>query len=98
MVPGPPPLPIVGNTLMINAKRLHMQLYDLAKKHGPVMKLMIFNEPVIILNSIDACLEAKLKRGILLTILLARYLSIMTGFKTICDAILYIMILKCACK
>lgn len=48
---------------MIDPKRLHMQFYELASEHGPVMTLMILNEPVMVLNSIEASLEAKLRRG-----------------------------------
>lgn len=62
-VPGPVPLPLIGNALMLKPNRMHSQLYDWAGKYGPVMKFSIFHQPFVVLNSLEVCLEAKLNRG-----------------------------------
>lgn len=61
-IPGPTPLPFFGNALMLNPS-LHMQLYEMAKTYGPIMRISIFNQSIIILNSADMCLEAFIRKG-----------------------------------
>ena len=43
---------------------MHVQLYELAQKYGPVMKIYIFTKPVVVLNTADVIHEALIKRGI----------------------------------
>ena len=42
---------------------MHVQLYELAQKYGPVMKIYIFTKPVVVLNTADVIHEALIKRG-----------------------------------
>ena len=42
---------------------MHVQLYELAQKYGPVMKIYIFTKPVVVLNTADVIYEAKIIRG-----------------------------------
>ncbi|XP_067941878.1 cytochrome P450 1A1-like [Watersipora subatra] len=62
-IPGPPGLPILGNVLSLNPSFLHIQLFEMARKYGAVMKLKIFTYPIVVINSKDACLEALIKAG-----------------------------------
>ena len=65
-IPGPPGLPIVGNVLTLNVPNLKGQFYEMAERYGPVMKVYIFNMPVVILNTTEVCLEALVKTGLFL--------------------------------
>ncbi|XP_067943113.1 cytochrome P450 1A1-like [Watersipora subatra] len=62
-IPGPKGLPLLGNTFSIKPEQMHVQLYDIAKKYGAVTKISLFNTPIVILNSTEACLEALIKKG-----------------------------------
>ena len=62
-IPGPTGWPVVGNVLQLSPTRMHVQLYELAQKYGPVMIIYIFTKPVVVLNTADVIYEAKIIRG-----------------------------------
>ncbi|MBA0876895.1 hypothetical protein Goshw_004985 [Gossypium schwendimanii] len=51
--PGPRPLPIIGNLHMLGLLP-HRSLYHLAKKHGPIMSIMLGSVRTIIVSSPQA--------------------------------------------
>ncbi|XP_010514268.1 PREDICTED: cytochrome P450 71B25-like [Camelina sativa] len=55
--PGPAKLPIIGNLHQLKGM-LHRCLYDLSKKHGPVMHLRLGFVPMVLLSSSEAAEEA----------------------------------------
>ncbi|XP_009802012.1 cytochrome P450 71AU50-like [Nicotiana sylvestris] len=48
--PGPKGFPIIGNLFMIG-KNLHQDLYQIAKKHGPIMSMRFGLVPIIVASS-----------------------------------------------
>lgn len=62
-IPGPTAWPLVGNALMLNPKRLHVQLCEMAKEYGPMMKIYMFNSPIVVVNSTDLCYDALNRNG-----------------------------------
>ncbi|TYH52882.1 hypothetical protein ES332_D09G058900v1 [Gossypium tomentosum] len=51
--PGPRPLPIIGNLHMLGVLP-HRSLYHLAKKHGPIMSIMLGSVRTIVVSSPQA--------------------------------------------
>ncbi|KAM9346655.1 cytochrome P450 2K1-like [Symphorus nematophorus] len=47
--PGPKPLPLLGNLLQLDLKRLDNSLFDLSKKYGPVFTVYFGPQKVIVL-------------------------------------------------
>nr|XP_043905946.1 cytochrome P450 2K1-like [Solea senegalensis] len=47
--PGPKPLPLLGNLLQVDLKRLDASLFDLAKKYGPVFTVYLGPKKVVVL-------------------------------------------------
>ncbi|XP_067312552.1 cytochrome P450 2K8 isoform X2 [Pseudorasbora parva] len=47
--PGPKPLPLLGNLLLLDLRQLHMSLWELSKKYGPVFKVHIGRKKVVVL-------------------------------------------------
>lgn len=47
-LPGPRPLPLVGNLLQIKPPRLHLQLEDWARRYGPVYRLQLGPKPAVV--------------------------------------------------
>lgn len=47
-LPGPRPLPLVGNLLQIKPPRLHLQLEDWARTYGPVYRLQLGPKPAVV--------------------------------------------------
>ncbi|XP_044208895.1 cytochrome P450 2K1-like [Thunnus albacares] len=47
--PGPKPLPLLGNLLQVDLKKLDSSLFDLSKKYGPVLRVYFGLKKVIVL-------------------------------------------------
>ncbi|XP_030591206.1 cytochrome P450 2K1-like [Archocentrus centrarchus] len=47
--PGPKPLPLLGNLLQVDLKRLDKSLFDLSKRHGPVFTVYFGLKKVVVL-------------------------------------------------
>ncbi|XP_041859001.1 cytochrome P450 2K1-like [Melanotaenia boesemani] len=47
--PGPRPLPLLGNLLQVDLKRLDQSLVDLSKKYGPVFQVYFGTKKVVVL-------------------------------------------------
>uniref|UniRef100_A0A804JCU6 Uncharacterized protein n=1 Tax=Musa acuminata subsp. malaccensis TaxID=214687 RepID=A0A804JCU6_MUSAM len=49
--PGPNTLPIIGNLHQLGRSLLHQSLWELSKKHGPVMRLKLGHVPAVVVSS-----------------------------------------------
>ena len=49
--PGPRGLPIIGNLHQLDNSVLHLQLYQLSKKYGPIFSLQLGLRPAIVVSS-----------------------------------------------
>ncbi|XP_063793822.1 cytochrome P450 2C5-like isoform X2 [Pseudophryne corroboree] len=56
--PGPTPLPILGNILQLNSRKLFKSLSKLKEKYGPVYTIYMGNEPAVVLFGYDVVKEA----------------------------------------
>ena len=56
-------LPVLGNILSLKVPDLHNQFYKMADQYGPIMRIYIFNVPIVIMNTTDVCLEALVRAG-----------------------------------
>ncbi|XP_073047584.1 6,7,8-trihydroxycoumarin synthase-like [Primulina eburnea] len=56
--PGPRGLPLIGNLLQFESLNPHLFLYNLSKKHGPIMSMKLGSVPLIIISSAKIAKEA----------------------------------------
>ncbi|RXN18444.1 cytochrome P450 1A1-like protein [Labeo rohita] len=61
-LPGPKPLPIIGNVLELG-KNPHLSLTAMSKRYGPVFQIQIGMRPVVVLSGNDVIHQALLKQG-----------------------------------
>ncbi|OCH91504.1 CyP450 monooxygenase [Obba rivulosa] len=61
--PGPKRLPIIGNALDIPAEQQWKVYAHWAQKHGDVVYLQVFGQPIIVLNTMKAVLDLFEKRS-----------------------------------
>ncbi|KAL0185831.1 hypothetical protein M9458_017501, partial [Cirrhinus mrigala] len=61
-LPGPKPLPIIGNVLEVG-KNPHLSLTAMSKRYGPVFQIQIGMRPVVVLSGNDVIHQALLKQG-----------------------------------
>lgn len=54
--PGPKALPLIGNLHQVS-ELSHKTLWDLSKKHGPIMYLQMGANPLVVVSSADAAQE-----------------------------------------
>lgn len=48
---------------MLKPERMHLQFSQFAEEYGPVFKISIFNQTIVVLNSAEICLEALTRKG-----------------------------------
>lgn len=53
-LPGPRGLPLVGNALQIDPSRLHLQLEQWCREHGPLFKLQLVKRKVLVVGEHEA--------------------------------------------
>ena len=58
LLPKPPGLPVVGNTLQLDESAPHKTLTEWSVKYGPVYAMNLFGKDVVVLNSYEAIHEA----------------------------------------
>ncbi|KAG5042129.1 hypothetical protein AAZX31_03G027600 [Glycine max] len=56
--PGPRGLPIIGNLHQLDSSNLHLQLWKLSKKYGPIFSLQLGLRPAIVISSSKVAKEA----------------------------------------
>ncbi|KPP69463.1 cytochrome P450 1A-like [Scleropages formosus] len=61
-LPGPKPLPILGNVLEVG-RNPHLSLSAMSKRYGPVYQIKIGMRPVVVLSGSDCVREALIKQG-----------------------------------
>lgn len=61
-LPGPKPLPLIGNVLELG-RNPHLSLTALSKRYGPVFQVQIGTRPVAVLGSSEVVRQALIKQG-----------------------------------
>ncbi|XP_032872805.1 cytochrome P450 2C50-like [Amblyraja radiata] len=61
-VPGPRSLPLIGNLADLRRTSLHVHLRRLARTYGPIYRLRLLRQDIIVLNSSELIKEALVKR------------------------------------
>ncbi|XP_053573338.1 cytochrome P450 1A1 [Bombina bombina] len=61
-LPGPMPLPIIGNLFSLS-KNPHISLTKMSEKYGDVMQIQIGTKPVLVLSGLETLRQALLKQG-----------------------------------
>ncbi|XP_056134940.1 cytochrome P450 1A1 [Lampris incognitus] len=61
-LPGPKPLPIIGNVLEMGSKP-YLSLTAMSKRYGPVYQIQIGMRPVVVLSGIETLRQALIKQG-----------------------------------
>ncbi|KAM4039845.1 cytochrome P450 1A1 [Anomaloglossus baeobatrachus] len=61
-VPGPIPLPLIGNLLSIG-KNPHLSLTKMSEFYGDVLQIQIGTKPVLVLSGLETLHQALLKQG-----------------------------------
>ena len=55
-IPGPKPLPILGNILSLRPKSVHKQLLEWSDEYGPIFQVFFFNKPYLVVSD-ATCIE-----------------------------------------
>ena len=61
-LPGPKPLPIIGNVLEVGSKP-YLSLTAMSKRYGHVFQIQIGMRPVVVLSGIETVRQALIKQG-----------------------------------
>ncbi|XP_074522846.1 cytochrome P450 1A1 [Halichoeres trimaculatus] len=61
-LPGPKPLPIIGNVLEVGSKP-YLSLTSMSKRYGDVFQIQIGMRPVVVLSGIETVRQALIKQG-----------------------------------
>ncbi|XP_056409493.1 cytochrome P450 1A1-like [Hyla sarda] len=61
-VPGPMPLPLIGNLLSLG-KNPHLSLTKMSETYGDVLQIQIGTKPVLVLSGLETLRQALLKKG-----------------------------------
>ena len=52
-IPGPKPLPLIGNALDVDFRRLHISLSDMVGKYGPIFQINLLGQTAIVINDVE---------------------------------------------
>ncbi|VDC01387.1 unnamed protein product [Peniophora sp. CBMAI 1063] len=63
MPPGPVGHPIIGNLLSMPSKYEWLYYAKLGERHGPIVSVNVLGQPIVILNTIEACVNLLDKRS-----------------------------------
>nr|ADR30131.1 cytochrome P4501A [Corydoras sp. TEMP-2010] len=61
-LPGPKPLPLIGNVLELT-QNPHLSLTAMSKRYGPVFQIQIGTRPVVVLGGSEVVRQALIKQG-----------------------------------
>lgn len=61
-LPGPKPLPLIGNVLDLT-RNPHLSLTAMSKRYGPVFKVQIGTRPVVVIGGNELVRQALIKKG-----------------------------------
>ncbi|XP_068169487.1 cytochrome P450 1A1 [Antennarius striatus] len=61
-LPGPKPLPIIGNVLEVGSKP-YLSLTAMSKRYGDVFQIQIGMRPIVVLSGIETVRQALIKQG-----------------------------------
>lgn len=61
--PGPRPLPLIGNVLQLPVERPEERFSEWGSRYGDVVYIRLFQQPIVILNSLRAARDILEKRG-----------------------------------
>ena len=62
-IPGPKPYPIIGNIVQLYHNKPLISLANFAKQYGGILKIYIFNKPVVVLSDHQFIHEALVKQA-----------------------------------
>ncbi|KAM3924308.1 cytochrome P450 1A1 [Leptodactylus fuscus] len=62
LVPGPMPLPLIGNLLSLG-KNPHLSLTKMSETYGDVLQIQMGTKPVLVLSGLETLRQALLKQG-----------------------------------
>ena len=62
-LPGPKPLPILGNLFELVTSKPHHALMELGKKYGPICKVRLLNENCVVVTGLQLIMEASIEKG-----------------------------------
>ena len=57
-LPGPKPLPVIGNALDVNFQSLHLSLFDMVKTYGAIFQIKLLGQTVVVINDVDLVRKA----------------------------------------
>ena len=57
-LPGPKPLPILGNVLSVGLHNLHITLYDLVEQYGAIFQLSLLGQNTVIISDVNLIRKA----------------------------------------
>lgn len=58
IIPGPRPLPIIGNLHIMNLQKLHKSLGEMSKKYGPIYRIHLGNVRAVVLSGYETVKDA----------------------------------------
>ena len=62
-LPGPRPVPLIGNLFDLRIGKAHEKLMEFSQHHGPIYKLRYLNENYVVLTSLPLIMEASYDKG-----------------------------------